>query len=87
MVFNNILGLFYMSLLIVDVLKELRRCTAELKESNDKWEAKEQMALEQYNLEQGYEPTTVLRPGNDAAAPAGSIKHTQTSNRGAKDEL
>ena len=41
-----------MSLLIVDVVKELRRCTAELKESNDKWEAKEQMALEQYNLEQ-----------------------------------
>jgi hypothetical protein len=86
-VFNNILELFYMSLLIVDVLKELRRCTAELKESNDKWEAKEQMALEQYNLEQGYEPTTILRPGNDGAAPAGSIKHTQTSNRGAKDEL
>ena len=87
MVFNNILGLFYMSLLIVDVLKELRRCTAELKKSNDKWEAKEQMALEQYNLENGYEPTTTLRPGNDGATPAGSIKHTQTSNRGAKDEL
>ena len=76
-----------MSLLIVDVLKELKRCTAELKESNDKWEAKEQMALEQYNLEQGYEPTTTLRSSNDGAAPAGSIKHTQTSNRGAKDEL
>ena len=76
-----------MSLLIVDVLKELRRCTAELKKYNDKWEAKEQMALEQYNLENGYEPTTVLRPENDGAAPAGSIKHTQTSNRGAKDEL
>ena len=87
MVFNNILWVFYMSLTLVDVLKELRRCTAELKESNDKWEAKEQMALEQYNLEQGYEPTTILRSGNDATAPAGSIKHTQTSNRGAKDEL
>jgi hypothetical protein len=86
-VFNNILWVFYMSLTLVDVLKELRRCTAELKESNDKWEAKEQMALEQYNLEQGYEPTTILRSGNDATAPAGSIKHTQTSNRGAKDEL
>ena len=71
MVFNNILGLFYMSLLIVDVLKELRRCTAELKESNDKWEAKEQMALEQYNLENGYEPTTILRPSNDGAASTG----------------
>jgi len=76
-----------MSLTLVDVLKELRRCTAELKESNDKWEAKEQMALEQYNLEQGYEPTTTLRPGNDATTPAGCIKHTQTNNRGAKDEL
>jgi hypothetical protein len=86
-VFNNILWVFYMSLLIVDVLKELKRCTAELKESNDKWEAKEQMALEQYNLEQGYEPTTTLRPDNDGAASTGSIKHTQTSNRGAKDEL
>jgi len=86
-VFNNILWVFYMSLTLVDVVKELKRCTAELKESNDKWEAKEQMALEQYNLEQGYEPTTILRPGNDATAPAGSIKHTQTSNSGAKDEL
>ena len=70
MVFNNILWVFYMSLTLVDVLKELRRCTAELKESNDKWEAKEQMALEQYNLENGYEPTTILRSGNDATAPA-----------------
>ena len=87
MVFNNILWVFYMSLTLVDVVKELKKCTAELKESNDKWEAKEQMALEQYNLEQGYEPTTTLRSGNDGAAPAGSIKHTQTSNRGAKDEL
>jgi len=86
-VFNNILWVFYMSLTLVDVLKELRRCTAELKESNDKWEAKEQMALEQYNLENGYEPTTILRPGNDGTAPAGCIKHTQTNNRGAKDEL
>jgi hypothetical protein len=86
-VFNNILRIFYMSLTLVDVLKELRRCTAELKESNDKWEAKEQMALEQYNLENGYEPTTTLRPGNDGATPARSIKYTQTSNRGAKDEL
>ena len=58
MVFNNILGLFYMSLLIVDVLKELRRCTAELKESNDKWE-------------KANEPTTILRPSNDGAASTG----------------
>ena len=80
MVFNNILWVFYMSLLIVDVLKELRRCTAELKESNDKWEAKEQMALEQYNLENGYEPTTILRPGANAAAP------TTITTSGEKDE-
>jgi hypothetical protein len=58
-----------MSLTLVDVVKELRRCTAELKESNDKWEAKEQMALEQYNLEQGYEPTTILRSSNDGKTP------------------
>lgn len=59
-----------MSLTLVDVVKELKKCTAELKESNDKWEAKEQMALEQYNLENGYEPTTILRPENDGTAPA-----------------
>ena len=69
-----------MSLLIVDVLKELRRCTAELKKSNDKWEAKEQMALEQYNLENGYEPTTVLRPENDGTAS------TTITTTGEKDE-
>ena len=80
MVFNNILGLFYMSLTLVDVVKELKRCTAELKESNDKWEAKEQMALEQYNLENGYEPTTILRPGANAAAP------TTITTSGEKDE-
>ena len=69
-----------MSLTLVDVVKELKRCTAELKESNDKWEAKEQMALEQYNLENGYEPTTVLRPGANAAAP------TTITTTGEKDE-
>jgi hypothetical protein len=86
-VFNNILWVFYMSLTLVDVVKELKRCTAELKESNDKWEAKEQMALEQYNLENGYEPTTTLRSSDDGTAPARSIKHTQSSNRREKDEL
>jgi len=77
---SRILGVFYMSLTLVDVVKELRRCRAELKESNDKWEAKEQMALEQYNLEQGYEPTTILRPGANAAAP------TTITTSGAKDD-
>ncbi len=80
MVFNNILWVFYMSLTLVDVVKELKRCTAELKESNDKWEAKEQMALEQYNLEQGYEPTTILRSGANATAP------TTITTSGEKDE-
>jgi len=79
-VFNNILWVFYMSLTLVDVVKELKRCTAELKESNDKWEAKEQMALEQYNLEQGYEPTTILQSGDDATAP------TTITTTGEKDE-
>ena len=69
-----------MSLTLVDVVKELRRCTAELKESNDKWEAKEQMALEQYNLENGYEPTTILRSGANATAP------TTITTSGEKDE-
>jgi hypothetical protein len=86
-VFNNILWVFYMSLLIVDVLKELKRCTAELKESNDKWEAKEQMALEQYNLENGYESTTTLRPGDDGTTPTRRTEHFKINNRGAKDEL
>ena len=47
-----------MPITLVDVLKELRRCTAELKESNDKWE-------------KANEPTTILRPSNDGAAPSG----------------
>jgi len=82
-----VLGVFYMSITLVDVVKELRRCTAELKESNDKWQAKEQVALEQYNLENGYESTTILRSSDDGTAPARSIKHTQSSNRREKDEL
>ena len=58
MVFNHILWVFYMPITLVDVLKELRRCTAELKESNDKWE-------------KANEPTTILRPSNDGAASTG----------------
>ena len=45
-----------MSLTLEDVVKELRRCTAELKESNDKWE-------------KANEPTTILRPGANGTAP------------------
>ena len=58
MVFNHILWVFYMPITLVDVLKELRRCTAELKESNDKWE-------------KANEPTTILRPSNDGATSTG----------------
>ena len=56
---------------IADILKRLND---ELKLDNDKWE--------RANV-----TTTTLRPSNDGATPAGSIKNTQTSNRGAKDEL
>jgi len=63
-----------MSLTLEDVVKELRRCTAELKESNDKWE-------------RANEPKTTLRPIANGTTPAGSIKHTQSSNRREKDEL
>ena len=58
MVFNHILWVFYMPITLVDVLKELRRCTAELKESNDKWE-------------KANEPTTILRPSDDGTTPTG----------------
>ena len=73
MVFNNILWVFYMSLTLVDVVKELKRCTAELKESNDKWE-------------KANEPQTTLRPSDDGATPEGSIRDITLRNRGEKDE-
>jgi len=63
-----------MSLTLEEVVKELRRCTAELKESNDKWE-------------KANEPKTTLRPSANGTTPTGSIKHTQSSNRREKDEL
>ena len=71
--FSNILGVFYMSLTLEDVVKELRRCTAELKESNDKWE-------------KANEPQTTLRPSDDGATPEGSIRDITLRNRGEKDE-
>jgi hypothetical protein len=82
-----VLGVFYMSITLVDVVKELRRCTAELKESNDKWQAKEQAALEQYNLENGYESTTILRSSDDGTTPTRSTEHFKISNRRETDEL
>jgi len=72
-IFNNILGVFYMSLTLEDVVKELRRCTAELKESNDKWE-------------KANEPKTALRPSDDGATPEGSIRDITLCNRGEDDE-
>lgn len=56
---------------IVDILKRLND---ELKLDNDKWE--------RANV-----TTTTLRPGDDGAAPTGSIEHTKTSNRRETDEL
>jgi len=45
-----------MSLTLEEIIKELRRCTAELKESNDKWE-------------KANESTTILRPSDDGKTP------------------
>lgn len=45
-----------MPITLVEIIKELRKCTAELKESNDKWE-------------KANEPTAILRPSNDGATP------------------
>ena len=56
---------------IADILKRLND---ELKLDNDKWE--------RANV-----TTTTLRPGDDGAAPTGSIEHTKTSNRRETDEL
>ena len=73
MVFSNILGVFFMALTLADVVKELRRCTAELKESNDKWE-------------KANEPKTTLRPSDDGATPEGSIRDITLCNRRKDDE-
>jgi hypothetical protein len=62
-----------MSLTLEEVVKELRRCTAELKESNDKWE-------------KANEPKTTLRPSDDGATPKGSIRDVKLCNRGEDDE-
>jgi hypothetical protein len=72
-VFSNILGIFFMALTLEDVVKELRKCTAELKESNDKWE-------------KANEPKTTLRPSDDGATPEGSIRNIKLCNRRENDE-
>ena len=62
-----------MALTLAEVVKELRRCTAELKQSNDKWEKTN-------------ESKTTLRPSNDGATPEGSIRDVKLCNRGEEDE-
>ena len=62
-----------MALTLEDVVKELRKCTAELKESNDKWE-------------KANEPATTLRPSDDGEAPERSIRDITLCNRRENDE-
>ena len=62
-----------MSLTLEEVVKELRKCTAELKKSNDKWE-------------KANEPQTALRPSNDGATPKRSIRDVKLCNRREEDE-
>jgi len=69
-----ILGVYNMQNGLEQIADILKRLNDELKLDNDKWERE--------NV-----TTTTLRPGNDATAPTGSIKHTQSSNRREKDEL
>ena len=73
MVFSNILGVFFMAFTLAEIVKELRKCTAELKESNDKWE-------------KANEPQTALRPSNDGATPKRSIRDVKLCNRREEDE-
>jgi len=72
-VFSNILGVFFMAFTLAEIVKELRKCTAELKESNDKWE-------------KANEPQTALRPSNDGATPKRSIRDVKLCNRREEDE-
>ena len=69
-----ILGVYNMPNGLEHIADILKRLNDELKLDNDKWE--------RANV-----TTTTLRPADDGAAPARSIKHTQSSNRREKDEL
>ena len=69
-----ILGVYNMANGLEHIADILKRLNDELKLDNDKWE-------------RANESTTTLRPGNDGAAPTGSIEHTKTSNRRETDEL
>jgi hypothetical protein len=72
-----VLGVYNMANGLRPVAEILEDVWKELKEFNDRFDKRER----------ANESATTLRPGNDGATPAGSIKYTQTSNRGAKDEL
>jgi hypothetical protein len=69
-----ILGVYNMANGLEHIADILKRLNDELKLDNDKWE-------------RANESTTTLRPGDDGAAPTGSIEHTKTSNRRETDEL
>jgi uncharacterized phage infection (PIP) family protein YhgE len=69
-----ILGVYNMANGLEQIADILKRLNDELKLDNDKWE-------------RANESTTTLRPGDDGAAPTGSIEHTKTSNRRETDEL
>ena len=69
-----ILGVYNMANGLEQIVDILKRLNDELKLDNDKWE-------------RANESTTTLRPGDDGAAPTGSIEHTKTSNRRETDEL
>ena len=62
-----------MAFTLAEIIKELRRCRAELKESNDKWEI-------------ANESKTTLRSSDDGATPEGSIRDITLCNRREDDE-
>ena len=65
MVFNNILGVFYMANGLEHIAQILKELNEELKLDNDKWE-------------KANEPTTTLRSGDDATTSKGEQdEHTQ----------
>jgi len=72
-VFSNILGVFFMAFTLAEIVKELRRCRAELKKSNDKWEI-------------ANESKTALQSSDDGATPKGSIRDVKLCNRREDDE-
>jgi hypothetical protein len=70
-----VLGVYNMANGLEHIANILKRLNEEFKLDNDKFEERTNVT------------TTTLRPSDDATAPTGSIKHTQSSNRREKDEL